>query len=270
MIGFNNLGRLGQLGNQMFQFAVTKAVARNQGITFRVPNHKEVMTDILGNKLRIELFDCFDLECLNYGMMNPESCYVYHEKGYEFDADVLYIDRQKDWILNGFFQSEKYFQKIESEIRKDFTFKKEIIDECSDIIEDIYDDPIALHIRRGDFLINSGNHFNLSLDYYEKALKKFDASRQVVIFSDDPNWCMEQALFTDNRFIVSQAAGPYHDLYMMSQCSDFIIANSTFSWWGAWLANCGRVIAPKQWFGSNNAHLNIKDLYCEHWEICDG
>lgn len=112
MIGFNNLGRLGQLGNQMFQFAVTKAVARNQGITFRVPNHKEVMTDILGNKLRIELFDCFDLECLNYGMMNPESCYVYHEKGYEFDADVLYIDRQKDWILNGFFQSEKYFQKI--------------------------------------------------------------------------------------------------------------------------------------------------------------
>jgi len=53
---------------------------------------------------------------------------------------------------------------------------------------------------------------------------------------------------------------------MMSQCSDFIIANSTFSWWGAWLANRGRVIAPKQWFGSNNAHLNIKDLYCEHWE----
>ena len=89
----------------------------------------------------------------------------------------------------------------------------------------------------------------------------------MVIFSDDPDWCMEQALFSDDRFIVSQAAGPYHDLYMMSQCSDFIIANSTFSWWGAWLANCGRVIAPKKWFGPNNAHLNTKDLYCEHWEV---
>ena len=77
---------------------------------------------------------------------------------------------------------------------------------------------------------------------------------------------MKQELFADNRFAVSEAAGPYHDLYLMSQCSDFIIANSTFSWWGAWLANRGRVIAPKQWFGSNNAHLNIKDLYCEHWE----
>jgi len=267
MIGFNNLGRLGQLGNQMFQFAVTKAVARNQGITFRVPNHKEVMTDILGNKLRIELFDCFDLDCLNYGMMNPENCSVYQEKGYEFDSNVLFIDRQKDWILNGFFQSEKYFKNIESEIRKDFTFKKEIINECSDIVEDIYDDPIALHIRRGDFLINSGNHHNLSLDYYKENLKKFDDKRQVIVFSDDAGWCMDQDLFHDDRFIVSAGNGPYHDLYLMSQCKDFIIANSTFSWWGAWLANTGRVIAPKKWFGPNNAHLDIKDLYPEHWEI---
>ena len=53
----------------------------------------------------------------------------------------------------------------------------------------------------------------------------------------------------------------------MSQCKDFIIANSTFSWWGAWLANKGKVIAPKKWFGPNNSHLNIKDLYPEHWEI---
>ena len=76
MIGFNNLGRLGQLGNQMFQFAVTKAVARNQGITFRVPNHKEVMTDILGNKLRIELFDCFDL-ILTFTAYFTERIFIY-------------------------------------------------------------------------------------------------------------------------------------------------------------------------------------------------
>ena len=78
---------------------------------------------------------------------------------------------------------------------------------------------------------------------------------------------MEQKLFESDRFIVSSGNDPYIDLYLMSQCDDFIIANSTFSWWGAWLANRGKVIAPKKWFGPNNSHLNTKDLYPEHWEI---
>ena len=116
-------------------------------------------------------------------------------------------------------------------------------------------------------MINSDNHYNQSLDYYEKALSKFDSKRQVVIFSDDPQWCVEQKLFESDRFIVSSGNDPYIDLYLMSQCDDFIIANSTFSWWGAWLANRGKVIAPKKWFGPNNSHLNTKDLYPEHWEI---
>ena len=90
---------------------------------------------------------------------------------------------------------------------------------------------LCLHIRRGDYLINSDHH-NLSLKYYEKALEQFDDDRQVIIFSDDPEWCMEQELFSDDRFIVSEGNGPYHDLFMMTQCSDFIISNSTFSWWG--------------------------------------
>ena len=129
------------------------------------------------------------------------------------------------------FSDRKYFKHCAREIREEqFVFKKQIVDECKEIVDECFNEPIALHIRRGDFLINSGNHHNQSLDYYEEALKKkFDADRQVVIFSDDPDWCMEQKLFADDRFIVSQAAGPYHDLYMMTQCSDFIIANSTFS-----------------------------------------
>ena len=263
-VAFNYLGKLGQLGNQMFQFAATLGVARYTGVAYSIPNHDEVLVDALGNKLRIELFDCFDIKPENTGILKTD--YVVQEKGFEFDSSVLSSSREVDYTLYGFFQTEKYFKHCARELREQFTFKKQIVDECKEIVDSCFNDPIALHIRRGDFLINSGNHYNQSLDYYEEALKKFDVKRQVVIFSDDPDWCMEQALFADDRFIVSQAAGPYHDLYMMSQCSDFIIANSTFSWWGAWLANRGRGIAPKQWFGSNNAHLNIKDLYCEHWE----
>ena len=134
-------------------------------------------------------------------------------------------------------------------------------------IEDCFENPIALHIRRGDFLINSDNHYNQSIDYYEKALSKFDSKQQVIIFSDDPEWCVSQDLFASDRFNVSSGNGPYHDLYMVTRCEDFIIANSTFSWWGAWLANRGRVIAPSKWFGPSNAHLGTEDLYPSFWEV---
>ena len=264
-VAFNYLGKLGQLGNQMFQYAATLGIARYTGVAFTIPDHDEVVVDALGNRLRIELFDCFDIKPDNTGLLQTD--HVISEKGFEFDSTILHSSRQVDYTLYGFFQTEKYFKHCADEVRQQFSFKQEIIGECKEIIENYFDDPIGLHIRRGDFLINSGNHYNQSLDYYEAALKKFDVSRQVVIFSDDPDWCMRQALFADDKFIVSQATGPYHDLYLMTQCSDFIIANSTFSWWGAWLGNSGRVIAPKKWFGPNNAHLNTKDLFPEHWEV---
>ena len=264
-VAFNYLGKLGQLGNQMFQFAATLGVARYTGVTYSIPNHDEVIVDALGNKLRIELFDCFDIKPENTGILKTD--YVVAEKGFEFDSSILSSSREVDYTLHGFFQTEKYFKHCARELREQFSFKNHIVDECNDIIEECFDNPIALHIRRGDFLINSGNHYNQSLDYYEKALSKFDSKRQVVIFSDDPQWCVEQKLFESDRFIVSSGNNPYIDLYLMTQCSDFIIANSTFSWWGAWLANRGKVIAPKKWFGPNNSHLNTKDLYPEHWEI---
>lgn len=262
MIGFNHLGNLGQLGNQMFQYASLKGIADKHGYQYCIPKNS-VVTDALGNKLRTELFDVFNL---NVNIQKIETDQYLQEPSFNYSEN--FVNSCPDNVsLWGFFQSEKYFKHIEKEIRKDFTFKDEIVEDCENIIKDIFDDPIALHIRRGDFLINSGNHYNQSLEYYENALSEFDFDRQVVIFSDDPKWCMSQDLFFSDRFIVSESTGPYHDLYLMTQCSDFIIANSTFSWWGAWLANRGNVIAPKKWFGSNNSHLDTKDLYCENWKV---
>ena len=262
MIGFNHLGNLGQLGNQMFQYASLKGIAGKHGYQYCIPKNS-VVTDALGNKLRTELFDVFNL---NVNIQKIETDQYLQEPSFNYSEN--FVNSCPDNVsLWGFFQSEKYFKHIEKEIRKDFTFKDEIVEDSESIIKDIFDDPIAIHIRRGDFLINSGNHYNQSLEYYENALSKFDSDRQVVIFSDDPKWCMSQDLFSSDRFIVSESAGPYHDLYLMTQCSDFIIANSTFSWWGAWLANRGNVIAPKKWFGPNNSHLDTKDLYPDDWKI---
>ena len=268
MIGFNYLGKLGQLGNQMFQYASLRGIAANNNYNFCIPNHQEIFDDGIGNKIRIELFDCFKLRnCsgLNLQMID-ENRPLLQEDVFEFKEDLF--NNCPDWVsLWGFFQTEKYFKNIESEIREDFEFKDDIVDDSKEIVEQYFDNPIALHIRRGDFIRNSAHHHNLTLDYYEQALNKFDSDRQVVIFTDDPKWALKQELFSDDRFIVSQDTSSYHDLYMMSKCSDFIIANSSFSWWGAWLANTGRVIAPSKWFGPNNAHLDTKDLYPEHWEI---
>jgi len=267
MIGFNFLGKMGQLGNQMFQLASLKGIAKNNNHNFCIPNHKEVVVDNLGNKLRIELFEPFVLKNINILNLQQidESRPSVQESGFHFDENLF--NNCPDWInLVGYFQSEKYFKNIEDEVREDFTFKDDILIPCKEMMMGV-ESPISLHIRRGDFLINSGNHYNLGLDYYEKALSEFSNDASVIIFSDDPQWCKEQELFSDERFLISENTSGYIDLCLMSLCTDFIIANSTFSWWGAWLANKGKVIAPSQWFGPNNQTLNTKDLYLNHWKI---
>ena len=263
MIGFDYLGKAGQLGNQMFQYAATKGIAVNRGFDMCIPDHDEVFHDGIGNFLKIELDNPFTIQCQR-GMIGGS---VVQEHRFHFNEE-LFHECPDNVSLYGFFQTEKYFKHIEDEIRQDFKFNSKIQGECEPIVDEVFDQsPIALHIRRGDFLINSGNHHNLSLEWYEKALSKFEPDREVILFTDDPFWASAQELFKPDRFLLSEGNSSYHDLYLMTQCSDFIIANSSFSWWGAWLANYGRVVAPSKWFGPNNAHLDTKDLYPDHWEI---
>ena len=265
MLAFNYLGKMGQLGNQMFQYAATRGIAAKKGYDFCIPHHNEIFDDGIGNKLRIELFNCFQLSNLKHvGVLHNGHAPMVQEKYYHFDQQLL--DLCPDEIsLVGYFQSEKWFSHIESSIRDDFKFVNEILEPCKEMINSL-DNPLALHIRRGDFLINSARHHNLSLDYYSKALEKFESDKQVVIFTDDPKWCNEQKIFSDDRFLISEGSSNYVDMCLMSMCSGHIIANSSFSWWGAWLANSEKVVAPKKWFGEELKNNDTKDLYPESWE----
>ena len=271
MIGFNFLGKMGQLGNQMFEYASLRGIAKNRGFNFCIPYHREVFDDGIGNKLRIELFDPFvmtNVNNLNIQLIDQDRPIV-KESGFGFDQKLF--DECPDWVsLQGYFQTEKYFKDIEDEIREDFTFKNEISLLCKHNMSEV-DRPIALHIRRGDFLRNSHNHTNLGLDYYEKCLNKFESDRTVIIFSDDPEWCKEQDLFENDRFLVAEGNDSYTDLCLMSLCTDFIIANSTFSWWGAWLSKSMNKTVytpdPEIWFGPNNAHLDTSDIIPEDWVV---
>jgi len=268
MIYLNYLGKMGQLGNQMFQYSALKGIANHLNYDFCIPNHDELIVDALGNKLRIELFAPFKLKNFsdkNIGICDINNTQVVNEKHFHFDKD-LFDTCPDNCCLIGYFQTEKYFSHIRNELLEDFEFIDEIQNPCKEMIENV-DNPIALHIRRGDFLRNSGNHHNLSLDYYENALNHFDDDRQVIIFSDEPKWCKDQSLFESDRFLVSETNNPYADLCLMSMCSDFIIANSTFSWWGAWLGTNSnkKVLFPSKWFGPNNLHHDTKDLFPDTW-----
>ena len=115
------------------------------------------------------------------------------------------------------------------------------------------------------------NHLS-NLGFGQKVcLDCFDEDRQVIIFSDDPNWCYKQKLFSSDRFIITKSDSPYHDLHLMTQCDDFIIANSTFSWWGAWLCKnpFKDVVYPHKWFGPHNSNKSTVDLFPKTWRIMD-
>ena len=267
-IGFNALGRMGRLCNQMFQYAALKGIARNTGVDCCIPHYTQAVDDGIGNMLRTELFDSFDLD-VKIGLLNNGHAPVVNERHFHFDEELFkmcpdHVD------LRGYFQTEKYFKHIEKEIRRDFTFKNDVLVPCKEMIESV-DNPIALHVRRGDYIQNSENHFNLPIAYYEAALSKFDATRNVIVFSDDPVWCHDEGIFADDRFIISENEDNRVDLCLMSLCDDFIIANSSYSWWGAWLSTNKdkTVIAPSQWFGKTGytKDHNTKDLIPNDWTI---
>ena len=272
MIGFNALGRMGRLCNQMFQYAALRGLSSKIGAEICIPYYQDAVDDGIGNMLRTELFDSFNLK-VKTGLLNNGHAPVVKERFFNFDQELF--DHCPDHVsLQGYFQTEKYFKHIEHQIRAEYTFVDDILEPCKEMISGI-GNPIALHIRRGDYVINSENHFNLPLEYYEAALKHFNDDRNVIVFSDDSKWCHEQPLFSDDRFIISDNDDNRVDLCLMSLCKDFIIANSTYSWWGAWLSSnkSKKVIAPVQWFGKTGytKDHNTKDLIPDTWtRISDG
>ena len=262
MLAFNHLGHLGRLGNQMFQYASLRGIAARRGYDFGIPPSK--FEDEWRSHQLFEVFDLPHLPRQNVKYLDGGNAPVAQEKFFHFDQ-LLFDQCPNDVSLFGFFQSEKYFKHIEESIKEDFTFREHILEPCKEIAEG-FENPVSLHVRRTDYLTNNANHHNLDLSYYEEALKHFD-DRQVIVFSDDPEWCKEQSLFSDDRFLVSESEDNKIDLCLMTFCTSHIIANSSFSWWGAWLAKSKKTVAPSIWFAGPDASKDISDLYLPDWII---
>jgi hypothetical protein len=256
MIGFNRLGSYGRLGNQMFQYAALRGIAAFHGYEFCIPGSNR-----RNEAKSYELLEAFALPNLKHkALIMPDS---YEER--EFNFSQKYVCECPDnTSLLGYFQTEKYFLHIACSIREDFAFNFETLNTCRKMFA--FDQSISLHIRRGDY-VNSVNHPLCPMEYYEKALSKLDPRLPVIIFSDDIKWCQEQGIFRSDRFVFSESNSPITDMCLMTMCSCHIIANSSYSWWGAWLSGSDRVIAPARWFGDSGytASLNTEDIVPSRW-----
>ena len=280
-VSFNGLGNEGRLGNQMFQYAFIRGMSKRYGYDFIIPDPDANRFDNYG------LFDCFELS----GCKTGEGQYQTLEcRDTQFNQEFL--DNCTDNTnYSGVFQTEKYFDNVDKELREDFTFKKAYLDPCKEFIDSI-GDAIFLHVRRGSPNItgNRGEKWSYQMlqdyhplmkkEYYLEALSYFDESKKVVVLSDTIDWCKKQDWLQGDRFLFSDssyevfedgASVPYVDLCLMSLCSGGIIANSSMSWWGAWLQNdTDKIIAPKPWYGAKafnygNAELNDNDLIPDRW-----
>jgi len=282
---------IGGLGNQLFQYAAGKSLSLKHGVDFKV-DVTALNEDTKGNYTQryyelsifetnikvatqhdVEVFKkSVDIKLIRYLQRKFPSLFtslIANESGSQFHVE--FFNYPRNTYLNGFWQSEKYFLQYEQDIRNDFVFNKNIIDNNKATKELISNtQSVSLHVRRGDYVTNKNAqnfHGLCSLAYYEKAVKYLNSQIQNIelfVFSDDIEWCKQNFKFNNPiHFIETNNAAS--DLYLMTQCKHNIIANSSFSWWGAWLNNHHNkvVVAPFPWFADKS--INSKDILPEKW-----
>jgi len=272
MITYNKIGHAGRLGNQLFQFAATVGIARQLGydVAFPTDNISQGVTEYFRDGKVLDVtFDvpkAFDIPAeLLLPKQQIYTTLEAQESSFHYDASILTISDKTN--LSGYFQSEKYFSHIETELREILTFKQTILDQAQKLFPKVQGSTIAIHIRRGDYVQLASHHPPCEPEYYLQAANVFvDSDPHFIIFSDDIAYCKDLFAESGNILYIDNN-DPYVDLCLMSMCDHNIIANSSFSWWGAWLnKNKNKtVVAPKQWFGPAYSHYNINDLFCKNW-----
>lgn len=272
MITNLNIGYNGRLGNQMFQFASLIGIANKNNYEAFVPSQNlEKRPQYLFSGETVDTwFELPEVFPKIQKFLHPSyiSFIQFEKQEQQFNFDRSFFNIRNSTTISGYFQTERYFKHVESKVRDLFTFAPEIQEKAEDVFFNIPSDlqRVAIHIRRGDYVNNQQSHPFPGIDYYAKALKHFEDKPYIfLIFSDDIEF--SNILFGEQENIYYVKEDSYTSLCLMTMCDHFIIANSSFSWWGAWLARneSKRVIAPSTWFGPALSQNNTEDLYCKEW-----
>lgn len=256
---FNVILFQGGLGNQMFQYANALAVRQKHPFSLMLFDcNRSVETH--GGLLIFDLFDIKEKGRLSrYKVIKqylPKLLSAYRQDDYDGSRTGRCLSRR----YMGFYQSEKYFARCSDKVRKTFRFNTAKLNTKSiEAARQMANQQcLSIHIRRGDYLNENGKYDTYSLDYYHQGLQYIEqrvGSCIPYIFSDDIDWCRANLPLPNAVYVDwNDGADSWQDMYLMSRCSHNIIANSTFSWWGAWLnPNAGKiVVAPKQWTSDSN------------------
>jgi len=243
MIGITNFTH--RLGNQLWQLAVADSLAKQNAdrVAFPIWEYAKYFEGdfIEGQK----------------GIVSR----VWHEPHFHY-APIEYSPHMN---IKGYFQSYKYLD--EELVQSKFQIKKDILQELRKKHASLLEKPnCSIHIRRGDYLNLPNHHPVISMDYIIKAVGEFSEDTVFLVFSDDTEWCKEN-FPQDKGFFVIEGQTDFEDLGLQSLCDNNIIANSSFSWWGAYLNTNPnkKVITPKNWFGEAYAHYDIKNMHPESW-----
>lgn len=286
---------IGGLGNQMFQYAAGRAMS----ILYNVPLHLDV-GDFEGYTLHqgfelARVFSCpitlataqevrslldWQSSRLARRILTQPPLHAFRNRNFVVEPHFHYwpgIRNLKPPIyLTGYWQSQRYFLDAEQAIRTDFTFRQPLSScNLATAAEISSANAVSLHIRRGDYVSNpttKATHGICQLDYYEAAVNTIANQVEApyfFIFSDDMDWVRDKLKIPFPCKYVDQNQGTesYNDMRLMSLCQHHIIANSSFSWWGAWLnpSPSKLVIAPKKWFA--HTKNNTRDLIPLDWNI---
>ena len=302
---------MGGMGNQLFQYALGRSLsARNRapfkmdisGYEHQPPECTPRQYDLDHFNVQESFASQQEVEKLTGQGQSPAAGRVQRlllrliggrkktyvtEPSFAFNPEIL--EAGSNVYLVGYWQTEKYFQDIVADIRREFTLKPEFSVDDKDIARRIKaangrssggggdgaavaPTAVSLHIRRGDYVSDAATnkfHGCCTLDYYAAAMKIVAgqvAAPHFFVFSDDIEWVRSNLKFHHPVTYVSDGQlKDYEELTLMSYCQHHILANSSFSWWGAWLnPNPGKiVVAPKKWF--NEGSMDTRDLIPEGW-----
>lgn len=286
----------GGLGNQMFQYATAKALSLDLhkklyiGLDF-LKNNQTDSDSFTARKFSLNIFN-FKKDFFNRSLPNYYFKSLYHslfsknnspEKSipthFHYDDFSTLTNLQFPAFLDGYFQSEDYFLKYRDVILDEFTFQMPIGNENEVLLNEIKrNQSVSVHVRRGDYAYKpsiAAVHGTCSATYYENGVTFFDnklSAPVFYIFSDDSSWVEQNLLtrFSAHKVILvngNQGVDSWKDMFLMSNCRHHIIANSTFSWWGAWLNREPQklVVAPREWFAEPAINKFSAEIVPKSW-----